>query len=474
MPEDSEDAKKIEIESPNLFVSSSILLFLDSLVVSVSGWVYWLVISKLALASEIGAAVTLYSIVILVTTLTQLGFEYPLLKKSNIRGSRILGTSLLIELILTLASIPFVLFLINIGYSESVKQFTWISIPLLILFSLEFIIRFGLYGISKVRTVLIIDIIGLAIKLPTGFLLVGMSFGSLGILLAYLFEVLFVFFALLYFIKISTSFRLGSTEYFKETIKDALINTPAKWSKVIIVSLTVVLLAPMNVDSSDIGIFYVALMITIVVASFATSMAYMVIPSSSSLKTDLSSSSLRISLSVTAPIVVVLLLVPESVLSLIGAEYVSAGQVLLVLAMSIIPSAITINSISMLNNLGRSKMLILTGIVQIATFLTCFFIFVPLYGILGAAISILIAYLSSSLLFLALMDRRSHKYIASACISVLGGFIMGHVAGLITSYEYQLIVIASSIIISLAIIFLSKNMTIKETKFLLKTVIKRR
>lgn len=50
---------------------------------------------------------------------------------------------------------------------------------------------------------------------------------------------------------------------------------------------------------------------------------------------------------------------------------------------------------------------------------------------------------------------------------------MGHVAGLVTSYEYQLIVIAPSIIISLAIIFLLKNMTIKETKFLLKTVIKR-
>jgi len=127
-----------------------------------------------------------------------------------------------------------------------------------------------------------------------------------------------IFFTSLYFVKKSSRFQLGSIEYFKETVKDALINTPVKWSKMIIVSLSVVLLSIMNISTSDVGIFYVALMITIVVASFSSSMAYMVIPYSSNLKRDLSSSSLRIRM---APLVVALLVVLGTVLSLIGPEY---------------------------------------------------------------------------------------------------------------------------------------------------------
>jgi len=347
-PSDSEDTKKIEIHSSGDFVTPSFFLFLDNILVSIGGWIFWLVMTKLTSSSVLGLAVTVYSLVILVTTLTQLGLEYPLLKKSNIQRSQILGTSFMIELLITLTSIPFVYIVINTLYDKSVEQFIWISIGLLIIISLEFVFRFGLLGISNSKIVLIIDLIGVGIKLSTGFILVSMSLGTLGILLAYLFEGLFVIFTSLYFIKKSFSFRMGNIEYFKEIIKDALVNTAAKWSKMVIVILSVVLLAIFNISTSEVGIFYVALMITIVVAGFASSMAYMVIPSSTTLKKDLSSSSLRLSLSLTAPIVVALLVVPRSILSLIGPEYESAVAVLVILAMAIIPSAITVNLISKL------------------------------------------------------------------------------------------------------------------------------
>jgi hypothetical protein len=158
-----------------------------------------------------------------------------------------------------------------------------------------------------------------------------MSVGALGILLAYLLEGLFITLTSLHILKKTSNIQIGNSRYFRETIKDALINTPAKWSKMVIVTLSIVLLAFMNINVSDVGIFYVALMITIVVASIASSMAYMVIPSSSMLKTDLSSNSLRISVSVTAPIVVALLVVPRSILSLIGPGYESAVAVLVYL-----------------------------------------------------------------------------------------------------------------------------------------------
>jgi O-antigen/teichoic acid export membrane protein len=464
---DSEVNKKIG-KSSSHFVTPSILLFIDNLLVSVGGWLYWLVISKLTSASEIGLAVSVYSLVMLVTTLTQLGLEYPLLKKSILPGSKILGTALTIELVITVTSIPFLFIVTNNIYDESIKHFTWISIALLIVLSIEFITRFGLLGISNARTVLIIDLVGLAIKLPTGFILVSLSVGAMGILLAYLLEGLFITLTSLFVLKNTFRIQIGNSKYFKETIKDALINTPAKWSKMIIVTLSIVLLAFMNINASDVGVFYVALMITIVVGSMASSMAYMVIPSSSTLKKDLSSSSLRISLSLTAPIVVALLVVPRSILSLIGPEYEAAETVLLILAIAIIPSSITVNIISKLNNLSKSNMLILTGIIQIVIFVISFFFLVPTYQIIGAGISIMLAYLGSSLFLIILTDHGSFRYIAASCLSVFVGFIAGYIIETMVGHEQQFLMLICSVAVSIVIIFASKNMTIKEIKLLIK------
>jgi O-antigen/teichoic acid export membrane protein len=267
---------------------------------------------------------------------------------------------------------------------------------------------------------------------------------------------------------------MDNTGYFKETIKDALVNTPAKWSKMVIVILSIVLLAIFNISPSEVGIFYVALMITIVVASFASSMAYMVIPSSTALKKDLSSSSIRLSVSLTAPIVVALLVVPGSILSLFGPEYESAEAVLFVLALGILPSSITVNMISKLNNLGKSKILILAGIVQIVTFFISFFVLVPIYETMGAAISILVTYLTSSLLLIILTERSSFRYIISASLSVLAGFMMYYMINLIVGYEQQFIIMIFSVAISIAVIFASRNMTFIETKFLLKAMLQKK
>jgi O-antigen/teichoic acid export membrane protein len=473
-PTDSNVDDNMDKKSDNDYVKPSIILFIDSLLVSVGNWLYWLVISKLTSASEIGLAVTVYSLVILVTTLTQLGLEYPLLKKSSIPRSPILGTSIIIELAITLASIPFVLIIVNTLYEESISNFNLISIVLLGILSIEFIARFALLGISNSKVVLILDVIGLGIKLPIGFFLVSLSAGATGILLAYLAEGAFITFSSLLILKKSFSFRLGDSAYFKATIRDALINSPAKWSKMVIVTLSIVLLAFLNIGSSDIGIFYIALMITIVVASFSVSMAYMVIPSSSAMQKDLSSSSLRISLSLTAPIVVALLVVPRSILSLVGPEYESAVSVMFVLAIAIIPSSIAINMISKLNNLNKSKLLILSGILQIAIFIISFFVLVPLYETIGAAISILFAYLASSLLLIILTKHESLRYIVFACLSVLAGFTMGYVLSMIISNEQQFLILICSVAVSIVVILALKNMTIKETKFLVKAMLQKK
>jgi O-antigen/teichoic acid export membrane protein len=464
--------------SINKFIGSSLLLFLDQSLVASGNWIYWLIISKITSTSEIGHATTVYSIVLLANTLTQLGLEYPLLRKSSISAHRsgIIGTTLVIELAITLASIPVVIYAIGNLYQESLQGFTWIAIGMLVLSAVGFVSRFALLGISDAKNVLIIDVTGTALKFALGVGLVSVGFGAFGILISFLLQALLISGATLFLVSRGLGFKLGNMSNFKQIIIDGLVNTPSKLSRLLILSLSVVLLAYLGIGSSEIGIFYVALMISVVVGSLASSMAYMLIPASSTSKTDLSSGSIRISLSLTAPLVAVLISSPRYILHLIGSQYASADTILLVLSIGILPSAIVITTISKFNNLDQSRKILSIGSIQTLSFLVAFFILVPHLGTLGAAFAMLIAFIAGSLPSVLWSERILIKYIVNSCIAIMGGASAGYLvrSASATIGFHPLAAIITSIVVTLGIILALKNTSSTEIRQLLGVIIKRR
>src|SRR5215210_5136053 len=140
----------------NKFIGQGILLFIDQILVSVTNWLYWIIVSRLASTSEIGQATSVYSLVLLIATVSQIGLEYPLLKKSSLPRSQILGTALAIELIITSGPIAAIIFLANTDmYHGSLGQFMLVAVALLALSPISFVGRFALLGISNARNVLI-------------------------------------------------------------------------------------------------------------------------------------------------------------------------------------------------------------------------------------------------------------------------------------------------------------------------------
>ena len=71
--------------SINKFVAPGFLLSIDLLLVSFVNWIYWLLISKLTTATEVGQATSVYSFAVLTSAIALLGLEYSLVKKSIIR-----------------------------------------------------------------------------------------------------------------------------------------------------------------------------------------------------------------------------------------------------------------------------------------------------------------------------------------------------------------------------------------------------
>jgi O-antigen/teichoic acid export membrane protein len=249
---------------------------------------------------------------------------------------------------------------------------------------------------------------------------------------------------------------------------------PSILSKTVIGSLSVVLLASYGIVSSEIGVFYIALMISIIAGGLVSSTAYMVIPASSISQTDLTSGSIRIGISFTAPIVSLLLAAPSFLLSLIGPGYASGQTVLLVLAIGILPFAILTNSISRFNYLGMSKKLLCIGSLQMITFIVGFIFLVPQFSIEGAALSIFLSYSISCIPALIWSEKVLLRYLANACFAVLCGWGASNIFGLMIpeGIVNELIEVLTSIIVTLVIIFLLKNTSITEVKTLIKTVVK--
>lgn len=456
-------------QSVDKFVSPGIMLFIDQLLVAVGGWVYWLVVSKFVLTSEIGHATTVYSLVLLVNTVAQLGLEYPLLKKSIAHRHQIFGTVLLIELAITAASIPVILYATGSLYQES-GEFTWLAIGILVFSALGFVSRFALLGLSKSRTILLLDAAGTVLKFGSAFVLVTAGYGAFGILVSFMVQAVVITSGTMIVAGRSFGLGLGNLAFIKDILKDGIVNLPSKLSGILVISLSVVLLASLGVPSSDVGIFYIGLMLTVVVGSFAASLAFMSIPASSAMNRDMSTGSLRIGLAFTAPIVAALIVAPHYALSLIGSQYTSGAEILVVLAIAVIPSAILANATSRFNNQGKPRELVVIGAVRVGLFLVSFFMLVPQFGTLGAAYSILISFMASAALSVIWSERALLRYVGISILSVISGVLAGQLTIYFFQQSYPLLTIGASIVLALIVAFVLRCTSAKEIVALVASV----
>lgn len=452
------------------FMRSSVFLFLDLIVVAVGGWLYWLVISKLVSSPEVGQSTSVYSLVALTGAIIGLGLEYPLLKKSSITRSNVVGSALIIELVITIAAVPFIITTLKDVHDEALQSHTMISILMLVSISLGYVARYALLGISASKTVLLIDIISTAAKFVTAYFLVLFGFGDIGILFSFMLQAVISASIALPLVKKLFGFSIGGFRYVKDTLKDGIVNMPSLFSRTLIVSLSVVLLTTIGISSSEIGVYYITLMISVVAGGLISSTAYMVLPASSIAQTDLTSRSIRIGISLTAPIISVLLVSPKFILSLIGTEYVTGQLLLMILALGILPFAIFTNTISRFNYLGKSRKLLFIGLVQVIGFIMSFLLLAPQYRAVGAGLSILISYSVSCIPALIWSEKDLLRYVANTIIAIGVSWGISIIIKLLfpDGIFEELVAIFVSIIVTMVILFVLKNTSMSEVTTLLK------
>ena len=300
------------------------------------------------------------------------------------------------------------------------------------------------------------------VKFVAGYFLVLSGFGALGVLLSFMLQALLTACIALSLVYKIFGFSFGGFKYIKDTFKEGIVNMPSIFSRTLIVSLSVVLFASFGITSSEIGIFYIALMISVVAGGLISGTAYMVIPASSMAQTDLTSGSIRIGISLTAPIIALLLTSPHFVLSLIGTEYVSGQILLMILAAGILPFAVATNTISRFNYLGMSRRLLFIGSLQMIGFIVSFILLVPPFKEVGAALSILISYSVSCIPALIWSEKILLRYIANTAIAIIAGWGISNIVKLLLpdGIINEITTLLTSIIVTMVIIVALKNTSI--------------
>jgi O-antigen/teichoic acid export membrane protein len=164
-------------------------------------------------------------------------------------------------------------------------------------------------------------------------------------------------------------------------------------------------------------------------------------------------------LSLTAPLIVTLVVAPNSILALIGPEYVSAANILVVLAAAIFPYTIVLNAISKFNNLGKPRQIIVIGSIHVIVFLATFVFLVPSYGTLGAAYSILIASIASAVTSIIWSDKGPvHRYIFTSLVSIVAGVAAGYLVRVMFSTSvHPFIAVLFSVSVVAIVIFGLRN-----------------
>jgi O-antigen/teichoic acid export membrane protein len=184
---------------------------------------------------------------------------------------------------------------------------------------------------------------------------------------------------------------------------------------------------------------------------------------------------MRISLSLTAPLIAGLLVAPKYALSLVGEQYISGYLVLLVLSISVLPSTIVINTISKFNNLNQSRRLLTIGAILVLSFFVAFFSLVPLYGSLGAAFATLIAFICTSIPSIIWSESVVRRYLRNSVIAVISGVLVGYLIGLFLSQEISPPLRAMiSFAVTMSIVMGLKNTSALEIRQIVREVISRK
>ncbi len=380
-------------------VRGGMWLYGATMINNLSGFIYWMIISKIAGSSVIGTTSAIVGVVSLVNGILSLGIPVGIQRyvgkamgEGNLQGMRTyFWTSAIFSLAMYISGATMLFMLGEIGLSVGniTPQMLRLASLLVLLGSAS---PFTALIISHLRTQIIFaaNLAGSVGKLAVGILLVEMGFGWIGATMGYATSYLIsLIMALIYSLKLAHPLVSPSLIHLAEILRAGL----ATWIPSIVALagqwLSVLFIYGISTPSAT-GRFYIAFAISNAVIFLATSILSLLLPVLSGMKDGRKRATdkmLNAVLALTTPVAAFLIAQPETVLSLLGKEYIRASMDLRVLLLSLIPLSVTAAVTRLIYAYGDYGKVTAIGLSQNIPRIVSYSILTPLIGSIGASTS---------------------------------------------------------------------------------------
>jgi O-antigen/teichoic acid export membrane protein len=392
-----------------------VYLYIEAINMIFSGYLYWLILSKITDPASIGLASTIIAFATIVFNIASIGVtggvqryiangiaEKNLSQVQGIINSSLVITTagVIISGIIILIFRDFLGNYFNIGFG-----YILLSIVLVTFMVFADLLRAIIIPSLKVKVITIASILSTLARFSVTFVVVYLGFDIYGVILGFLISYLLSTVIFAFAIRSKIYSIDPGLKIFVAT-KEILIASTTFWIPSIITTigsqLGTISVFIVN-GSGNAGVYFIAFSIVYgitVITSVLLSIAYPTISTIKDGKKRATWRLIKLSLLLTIPVSNVLLLYPVEVLSLFGSGYAPGSSTLQILSLSSLPICVSTGIGVLIYSYGNNRKFLLLGLVTSIPRALLYFVFVPFFGGEGAALSFLVGSITGAIVSL--------------------------------------------------------------------------
>lgn len=382
-----------------------VYLYVEAITMLFSGYIYWLILSKLIDPSSIGLASAIIAFATISFSFASVGVAGGIqryIANSIVEKKPDLIQSMINSALLITGLGSFVSSIVILIFKDSVSNYLGISIEYILLslvlsvflvFSL--LLRAIIIPSLKVKVITITSIVSTVVKFSVTVALVLLGFGVLGIILGFLTYPVISTLIFTFAIK-KKIYKIVPIQSLFVSTKEILIASITVWIPLIITTVGSqlgTLTVFVAVGSNKAGIYFIAFSLITGITVIITVLSSIAFPTISTIKDGKKRAAwrlIKLSLILTIPISNILIFYPAEVLTLFGSSYTGGSLTLQTLALTSLPTCISTGIGVLLYSYGNNRGFLLLGLVTSLPRVLLYFPFVYILGENGAALSFLI------------------------------------------------------------------------------------
>jgi O-antigen/teichoic acid export membrane protein len=384
-------------------------LYIEAVTMLFSGYFFWLVMSKITTPTIIGSSSALISLAAIFSTVITVGvpsgvqrflgksFSQQKLEDTKlfVKGSLLLvSAGIFVSSLIMLVARDWIYVLFRVDFASLV-----VSILLIGSTALSLLLRSIVVASLKTKIITIVSIISTVAKFAIAVILVLMGTGALGITIGFtsfpiLTSVLLIFTTVMILFKLPTQNKPAST--LSHALKNLLTVSMTFWIPSVIATIgfqlgTIVVFGTQGAYQA--GLYFVALSIVTGISLVMTVLSTIAFPAMSAMtdgRKRMAWRIIKLTLITTLPFSSAIIFYSREIMQLFGAGYIEGSSTLEILLLSILPNAIVGGITILVFSYGNNKQVLMLGLASSLPRTILYFLLVPIYGGVGAAITYLI------------------------------------------------------------------------------------